>query len=69
MKGLKMVLTGLIIGFVVGMWFGINIGKGNPIVSNPFAKQDIPEKFKQRVGEKIEKLGENIKGTPKKPKE
>ena len=66
MKVLKMLLTGIIIGFAVGMWFGVNMGKGNPILSNPFAKENIQKKLKQKVGESIEKLGEDIKGTMKK---
>ena len=50
------------LGFASGMWFGVNIGKGNPILSNPFAKQHLEQKIKQKVGESIEKLGEGIKG-------
>jgi len=68
MNNLKAILISILIGFVIGMWFGVNVGKGKPIISNPFA-EDIPQKIKQKVGEKIEKLGGDIKGTPKKPAE
>ena len=68
MDNLKAILISVIIGFLIGMWFGVNVGKDKPIISNPFA-DDMPQKIKQKVGEKIEKLGGDIKGTPKKPAE
>lgn len=66
MKTIKMLVMGLVIGLAIGMWFGVNIGKGRPILSNPFAKEDIKETIKQKVGESIEQLGEDIKGKVKK---
>ena len=57
---------GLVIGFAIGMWFGVNIGKGRTILSNHYAKEDLQEKIKQKVGESIEQLGEDIKGKVKK---
>lgn len=66
MKIIKMLIMGLTIGFAVGMWFGVNIGKGNPILSNPFVKENLQQKIKQKVGESIEQLGEDIKGKIKK---
>lgn len=65
MKVIKTLITGIILGLAVGMWFGMNMGKGKPILSNPFADDNIPEKLKQKVGDKIEKLGEDIKGKVK----
>lgn len=53
-------------GLIVGLWLGVNIGKGNPIFGNPFAKEDLPQKIKEKVGESIEQLGEDIKGKVKK---
>lgn len=53
---------GMLMGLIIGLWFGVNIGKGNPILSNPFAKENLQKKIKERVGESIEKLGEDIKG-------
>jgi len=72
MKSLKLVLTGLVIGIVLGLWFGVNIGKDKPIFSNPFAERSVTDKLKsslgegvEKAGEKIEKLGEDIKGKMK----
>lgn len=49
-------------GIIVGLWLGVNIGKGNPIFGNPFAKENLSKKLKEKVGESIEQLGEEIKG-------
>lgn len=62
MKIIKMLFMGTLLGLIIGLWLGVNIGKGNPIFSNPFAKEDLQKKIKQRVGESIEKFGEEIKG-------
>lgn len=53
-------------GLIVGLWLGVNIGKGNPIFGNPFAEEDLQKKLKEKVGESIEQLGEDIKGKIKK---
>lgn len=57
---------GMLMGVIVGLWLGVNIGKGNPIFGNPFAKEDLSQKLKNKVGSSIEKLGEDIKGKMKK---
>jgi len=69
MKSLKLVILGLIIGVLIGLWFGVNIGKDNPIFSNPFKERSVTEKIKsgighgvEKAGKSIEKLGEDIKG-------
>lgn len=49
-------------GLIVGLWLGVNIGKGNPIFGNPFAEENISQKLKEKVGSSIEQLGEEIKG-------
>ena len=69
MKKLKLILSGVVLGLVIGLWFGVNIGKNKPIFSNPFAEENLPKKFKQKTGEAVEKagkglerIGEDIKG-------
>ena len=54
MKKIKMLILGLLTGFLVGMWFGVNIGKGKPIYSNPFNKDSLQQKAKQKAGEVLE---------------
>ena len=72
MKTLKPLFFGLIIGMVLGLWFGVNIGKQQPFYSNPFAERKVGEKLKTtlgegvgKAGEKLEKLGQELKGTGK----
>lgn len=57
-----MLVMGVLIGLLTGLWLGVNIGKGNPLLSNPFAEEQLQKKLKEKVGERIEKLGEDIKG-------
>jgi hypothetical protein len=72
MKTLKPLLIGLVIGMVLGLWFGTNIGRHQPFYSNPFAERNVGEKLKTTLGEgvdkagqKLEKLGQELKGTGK----
>jgi ABC-type lipoprotein release transport system permease subunit len=69
MKKLKLILTGIVIGLLLGLWFGVNIGKEQHIFSNPFATKNISQQLKSKAGETveragkgIERLGEDIKG-------
>lgn len=54
MKRIKMLITGLIVGFLLGLWFGVNIGKGQPFYSNPFNQATLQEKAKRKAGEVLE---------------
>ncbi len=72
MKTLKPLFIGVLIGLGLGLWFGVNIGKHQPFYSNPFAEHKVGEKFKTTLGEgvdkagqKLEKLGQELKGTGK----
>jgi len=69
MKTLKLLIVGFVIGGLVGLWFGVNIGKNKPLLSNPFEERSVTDKIKSNLGEgvekagkSIEKLGEDIKG-------
>jgi hypothetical protein len=68
-KSLKTFLLGLVVGMLLGLWFGYNHGKGREFYSNPFADRDVQENIKSKlkegreaVGEGVEKMGEGIKG-------
>lgn len=43
---LRMFFTGLFVGAIIAFPLGINFGKGAPLLSNPFAKQDVKTKMK-----------------------
>jgi len=72
MKTLKLILFGIFIGLLAGLWLGINIGKDKPWYSNPLEERSVTSKIKssigegvEKAGESIEKLGEDIKGQMK----
>ena len=66
MRIIKLLFMGTLMGLIVGLWLGVNIGKGNPIFGNPFAEENLSKKIKDKVGTSIEKFGEDIKGQDEK---
>lgn len=46
---MKDILLGFLIGGIVGLWVGVNLGKEQPIMSNPFGDsarvQELDKKF------------------------
>lgn len=38
---MKLLLIFTLLGFTIGLWFGVNIGKGNALYENPFEDPDI----------------------------
>ena len=76
MKSIKALILGAIIGLLVGLWSGVNIGKDKPIFSNPFTDASIQKKLKksgdimlEKSGEALEKGGKAIKDKIKKSSE
>ena len=64
MKTFKIILLGMLIGIAVGMWLGVNIGRGEPVLSNPFSHQEsVADKLKRVSGETLEKSGRAIEKT------
>jgi hypothetical protein len=66
-KRSNLLVAGLILGFLVGLWFGVNIGKGKPFYSNPFSKRKIEkaiiesgEKVLEESGKALEKTGKSL---------
>ena len=60
MKWFKALTGGIIIGLLLGLWFGVNIGRDQPIFSNPFTQPTVKEKLKQTGKALIEKSGETL---------
>lgn len=52
MKKVKNFVVALIIGLLLGLWFGVNIGKGHAFYANPFKAATVKEQLK-RTGESI----------------
>lgn len=58
MKILKLIVVGVVIGVLIGLWLGVNIGREEPLLSNPFAhRETVAEKLKRISGETLEKGG------------
>ncbi|MDZ7662752.1 hypothetical protein [Thiohalophilus sp.] len=60
MKKLKLIIFGIIIGLAVGLWFGVNIGKGNPILSNPLDGPTLKQRVKDTTGDAVERAGKKM---------
>ena len=51
MAALKKFITGLVVGALIGLWVGVNIGKKQPIWSYPFTEESkmLTEKAKEKA--------------------
>lgn len=68
MAKIKVWLFGLIIGLLLGLWGGVNIGKGRPLYANPFAQTPLPDRLRdvgrdavRESGDALQKAGEALK--------
>jgi hypothetical protein len=57
-KLLRGFATGLLIGGLAGLWFGMNIGKEQPLLSNPFAEVSLSDRVDRTAEEAAEAVGE-----------
>ena len=53
---MKDLLLGLLLGGVVGLWVGVNLGKEQPRMSNPFAEKSTM----QQLNKSFEELQQNV---------
>ena len=60
MKQIKTLIGGIVLGLLLGLWFGVNLGRDRPIFSNPFAEPTVQEKLKQTGKALIEKGGQTL---------
>lgn len=60
MKQIKTLLFGIVLGLLLGLWFGVNVGRDRPLLSNPFTEPTVQEKLKQTGKALIEKSGETL---------
>jgi hypothetical protein len=63
MKQFKVVLLSLVVGIAIGIWFGVNIGRGEPFYSDPFDTSSLNQKLKRATGETLEKGGHAMEKT------
>lgn len=64
-KKLRNLVVCVAIGLLIGLWVGVNMGKGRPIFSNPFAGGSVKEKIKRTGEDMLEKGGEALEKSGK----
>lgn len=69
MKVFKAILVGLILGLAVGLWFGVNLGRDEPLLSNPFSEPSLQKQLQKTGGEMLEKSGQALEESGKALKE
>ena len=65
---LRSFAVGLLVGGLVGLWSGMNIGKGQPLLSNPFAEVTLSQQASragEQVGEAARAAGEKVRSAIK----
>ncbi len=65
MKAIKYLIVGLIIGAALGTLAGMNIGRGQPVLSNPFAEQTVTKQVKDTGSDLLRKSGEAMEDAGK----
>jgi len=53
MRFVRHILIGIVIGAVIGLWFGYNLGRERPILSNPFSDSRLQERAKDTAEESL----------------
>jgi hypothetical protein len=61
MRRLKILVSGVVIGLLAGLWFGFNIGKGRTIYANPFTDPQVSGQIEQTREQAVEESGEALK--------
>lgn len=63
MKAIKYLILGILVGGALGFGAGMNMGKGKPLLSNPFAQKQLTGTLKDTGSELMRKSGEAIEDT------
>jgi len=77
MKQIRNILFSLIIGVIIGLALGVNIGREKPLLSTPFDKDSLVDRAKQlghetleqtvqESGKALEKAGQALQDKAKK---
>jgi hypothetical protein len=63
---MKDLLLGLLIGGILGLWIGVNLGKDQSLISNPFANQGDMSKKMDQLQNDVSKKSKEIYNDTKK---
>ena len=63
MKQIKIIFISLVVGVLIGMALGVNIGRERPLLSNPFAKESLVDHAKRLGSETLEQSGKALEKT------
>lgn len=63
MKQFKTILVSLVLGALIGMALGVNIGREKPLLSNPFEKESLTDQVKRLGSETLEQGGKALEKT------
>ncbi|NOQ77989.1 MAG: hypothetical protein GQ546_01165 [Gammaproteobacteria bacterium] len=58
---MKDLLLGLLIGGIMGLWVGVNLGKDQPITANPFAEKSTMKELNKQFNEMQESVSKKSK--------
>ncbi len=65
MKQFKTVLISLVVGVLIGLALGVNIGREKPLLSNPFEKESLADHVKRLGSETLEQGGKALEQSGK----
>ena len=69
MGRIKFMFIGLILGVALGFWVGNNLGRGRPLLHNPFGETTWTDKVKDTGDSVLDKGGELLDRGKKELKE
>lgn len=64
-KNLRNLAIGLLVGLALGLWFGVNLGRGHSLFCNPFAQQTIGGQLRETGTLVIDKSGQALEESGK----
>ena len=58
---MKYFFVGMVVGAIIAFPLGINFGRDEPLLSNPFKNSEVKEQVKKRASETLHKATEPVK--------
>ncbi len=58
---MKDLLLGLMIGGIFGLWIGVNLGKDQPLMNNPFSDSTSMQEMSRRLEELQKEISKKSK--------